>query len=165
MKWLTFDRALTKVSSLSHIILMTSWRINCQINIHFALLTFNLIKKSLYTQQFDKVIKSNLNHQENIISNIWAVFESEIRSSIINTRNIILVWESVRKHIYCFSSIHFTLQYFRWIQYQFFKISHRKLRHQKFNHYIKNFRSNFHFSIELESSICFENLSEFYLFC
>ena len=51
MKWLTFDRTLTEVSSLSHIILMTSWRTNCQICIHSVFLTFELIDQSLHTQQ------------------------------------------------------------------------------------------------------------------
>ena len=43
MKWLTFNRTLTRALSLLHIILMTFWRTNCQICIHFVLLTFNLI--------------------------------------------------------------------------------------------------------------------------
>ena len=66
------------------------------------------------------------------------VVESKIRFLIINIRNIIFVRESIRKHIYWFSSIHFILQYFRWIQYQLFKVSHRRLRHQKSSHYIRN---------------------------
>ena len=51
IKWLTFDKTLTKVSSLSHTILMTFWRTSCQICTHFALLTFNLINQSLHIQQ------------------------------------------------------------------------------------------------------------------
>ena len=51
MKWLTFDRALTEVSSLSHTILMTSWRTSCQICTHSVLLTLNLRNQSLHTQQ------------------------------------------------------------------------------------------------------------------
>ena len=41
MRWLTFDRALTKASSLLHTILMTFWRTSRQICIYFALLTFS----------------------------------------------------------------------------------------------------------------------------
>ena len=103
--------------------------------------------------------QSDLDHQENIISNIRNfVVESEIRSLIINTRNIVLVRESTRKHIYWLSSIHRTLQYLRWIQYQLFRISHRRLRHQKFKHYIRNLRSN---SNHLSASRIFQNSIHF----
>ena len=108
----------------------------------------------------DQVIKSNLNHQENIVSNIWAV--SEIKSLIINTRNIFLIRESFENSIYFLSKatvlfyqldslsiesenrsiFYLKIQSLRWIQYQFVKVSHQKLRHQKSNHYIRNLWSN-----------------------
>ena len=54
---------------------------------------------------------------------------NEISFHYIDIEIILFVRNSIRKHIYWFSSIHFTFQYFRWNQYyQFFK----------------KFRSNFH---------------------
>ena len=85
------------------------------------------------------------------------MLESEIKSLIINIRNILLVRESTRKHIYWLSSIHFTLQYFRWIQYQLFKtmINQKLLSlHQKSSKKSSFSRSN---SNHLSSSRILQN--------
>ena len=113
--------------------------------------------------------QSNLNHQENIISKYSDndrirnfVVESEIKFLIINIRDILLVRESVRKHIYWLSSIHLTLQYLEWIQYhqyQHFEISYRKSHHQKFSIESSFSRSNFN---HLSFSKIFQN--SFYSF-
>ena len=102
MKWLTFDRALTKASSLSHTILMTSWRTNCQICTHFVLLTFNLINQSLHTQQ---MITSSLDdlyvYQVDIIQCSWRINSWISTSFVLNVNYSSISRRRRHRRLYC----------------------------------------------------------------
>ena len=91
----SFDSQTTFFFNVYHLLITKMIRLNHQI-------------------RFKSSIKHYIKYQnKNRIRNF--VIRSEIRFSIINIRNILLVRKQTRIHINWFLSIHFTFQYFEWI--------------------------------------------------